>query len=774
MVNSGLHNIFPLGCAYTKNSGIAAGLSPEEIVMHLEVGCNAKNEKTLFTGTRMVVSKNESNKISFVSFAFTPEYRYFNAVADYQEYKPEFFRPADGIDPRIIKTPETTCTIFYYGNFGKRPEHFYSTEPNRRQSGSYGSWAWGYAPFPGTGDWLIKPDQFKYPDSFNSNRRNNDPHKYIETRKKAIHAFRKPGIAFMFYIITWADKTFAEKYFPECVLTDPRANNVASNWVIGGGTDTRMLVYGNRYADMTLSDMTKLAETLDIAGFAYDCGAGIGWAVSPMPGVDKHPGRAYDEKGQVYVREAVGFALMMDHNHQLKNRDGYRLGVSSNIAGKMSLYFNIFRCDNLDTDATFTETFTATEDQEVLRFMLGSKPNNFGVGLDHEKHGNSLPWKSYSPKQIKDMYDSLRDTMLLYCFHRGCFFDISENWGCEKFIYYQPILSEVISAGPQTINAMRNTGKLWSSRYGKEFNTVLYIGNQTKKEVNLTPLADNKYLGGKDYIFAMFSGGEISNRVDKRMTAFPVTLKRRGIGLYRPVAAVTAGSEIDADASFSADAAQGKAKVTLKTPYGGEITFRIPEKCLPVEIRLNGKVIARNTSKATLPAGSKGEVEFIWKSDVFKLAEKELLEYPFVTFADGKVSAVPIVIPANPAEFTRYAGECMAEYFPFFYRETEKRKDITHRLLATGKTPEKGIMMIDNAPRGTYEVRLENGVLIMAADSPDKLYKLFFEVARVLDKKFWYYGVLGDMYSTLPKEKSTRDIRKKGGIGAGDKWSGIE
>ena len=775
MENKGLHGIFPLFAVYNKDYGIASGLSPEEIVNFMENGCSAKTAKNCFTGMRMVVSKGESNEISFVSFTFTPEYRYFNAVADYQEYKPEFFRPADNIDPRIHGTAETTANIFYYGGFGRRDPYFFNPEPARRQSGSLGSWAWGYAPFAGTGDWLIKPEQFKYPDDFNSPRaQKNDPFDYAKKRQVAIHNFRKADIAYMFYLITWADKKFAEKHFPECMLTDKRCTNVASNWVLSGGTDIRMLVYGNRFADMTLKDMTKIAETLDIAGFAYDCAGGVGWAVSPMPGVDKHPGRAYDDEGKVYVREAVGYALMMDHTHSLKNKDGYRLGVSGGIAGRMSIYFNTFRSDNCLTDATFSETFTAVDEQDVMRFMLGSKPHNFCVGLDHERHGNTLPWQSYTPQKIKEFYDSLRDMMMLFCFHRAFYYKVSENWGCEKFVYWQPIITETLNAGYQTVPAMRNTGKLWHSRYGKGLNTICYIGNQTKNEKKLSPQTDNKYIGSNDYLFAMMNGSILSNSVDKRLTTFPVTLKKRGIGLYRTVAEIAAGSKVNADASFSFDAVQGKAKVNFKTPYGGKITFRMPELSLPVEIKLNGQVIASNSTSATVPAGTTGEVEFSWKSTVFKVSEKELQEFPLVSFAEGKVSALPIVIPVNPAEFTRYAAERLAQYFPYYYRETENRRDINHEVRTTGKAPEKGVLMIDNAPKGTFEIRIDGNVLVLAADSPDALFKLNNMLSAVLDKKYWFYGTIGDMHSTLPGEKSTRAIRKKGGVGAGDKWSGIE
>ena len=257
MENKGLHGIFPMACVYSEKGGIAAGLSPEEIVMHMENGCQVKKAQNFFTGMRMVISKGESNEISFVSYDFVPDYRYVNAVADYQEYKPEFFHAAKGIDPRISSTPEGFNDTYYGGRFGKRPEHFYSPEPTRRMSGACGAWSWGYAPFAGVGDWEIRPDLYKYPDDFNSPRSKiYDPVKYAEIRKSAINGYRKANIAYMFYMITWADKNFASRHFPECMLTDKRATNEASNWVLTGGTDVRMLVYGNRFADMTLKAMT--------------------------------------------------------------------------------------------------------------------------------------------------------------------------------------------------------------------------------------------------------------------------------------------------------------------------------------------------------------------------------------------------------------------------------------------------------------------------------------------------------------------------------------
>jgi hypothetical protein len=234
-------------------------------------------------------------------------------------------------------------------------------------------------------------------------------------------------------------------------------------------------------------------------------------------------GRAYDQEG-VYMIAGAGNAKILDFIHQQK-KNGRSMGVSCNLAGNRVLYFVAMRTDNSLTDWAFSEAVNNANAEEVQRFLLGARPHNWCVLIDKENYGSSLPWQEYSPEKIMDVYNNIRDNLILYCYRFGYFPHDALAWGNVKIMKTMPILQRIICAGYQVVPAVKLNEKLWQARYGHGINTYLFTGNQKFKAQELTAIVDNKYLGKGDYIFCHDDGRSVPNLIENQTTSIKYSIK---------------------------------------------------------------------------------------------------------------------------------------------------------------------------------------------------------------------------------------------------------
>ncbi|MBE6356422.1 MAG: hypothetical protein E7058_04835 [Lentisphaerae bacterium] len=754
--NSDLYNSFPMTCIYDGKNGYAIGIEPMQIFNHIENGVIVKGERRTYYGVKLVVDKNSSEKVEFITFAFNPEYGYYNAVDEYQKAAKGVFDINPAIDPRLTKGMRTGNTLFYekLWNRGDTQRSYI-----RRMGGT---WAWGYAPFQAAGDWYGSRETVEKK-LYTNPLEIKDYDEFIRRRDAAINIHEKYNLAYFYYIITFCDEKLMLAKYADCAITDTGTNNRVSPWVFGRSIDCRMWGWGNKFAEDTLKNIKLINQKTIASGMAFDCSAAPGIA-REQPGVDKAPGRAWDEKG-IFVREATATAKWMDFVHTLKTGK-YTMGTVGNMAGGgKSLYYTSVRSDALNNDGSFSDAFSTPIDQEVMRFMCGNRPFNYCNGFDYEKYGSIMPWQDYTPEKIREIYDAYRDNILLFMFRYAYYPNINGSWGCEKIVRYIPIGQEVINAGYQTIPAIRVTGNLWFTRYGLDLGTIFFVGNQSLRTKKSAITVDNKYLGSGDYAFAHFDGKPLENTISDRLTKLNKEMVKKEIFLFRPVISFPAGSKaITAKSSFNADFTGGKAQVefTAAVPVSGKVTFRVPQDCEPLEIRFNGKTVAKNSAEWELPASTAGKFEFIWRSKVYRFNDKsELLDF---NAADARIFLAP-----DADKFDRYAVEHLVEYFKFCNDVLKFNTGVPKVLVGSNIVP--GSIRLVNGER-SISISKDKSLIISAPTAHDR-FELVFDLMQKLDTKYFYFGKFGDPASSFTTHEATKQMRAKGGIGLGANWPGM-
>ncbi len=755
--NSELYNSFPMGCVYTEKQGFAIGIEPMQIFNHIENGVQVNGgSRRVYYGVKLVVDPKKSEKVEFLAFDFVPDYGYRNAVAEFQDASDGNYAINPKVDPRLTKGSLSGDRI-YYEKLWNRGDIV--REYVRRQSGS---WVWGYAPFHATGDWYGRREVTEDKNLHTNTLEIPDYDEFIARRKKAIDMHEEYNQAFFYYIITFCDEKLMKHSYPDCWITDKNTSNRITPWVFGKSVECRIWGWNNKFGEDTVKAIKQINDNLDVRGFAFDCSAAPGIA-RKQPGVQTSPGRAWDKEG-VFVREAVATAMWMDVVHSLR-KGPYILGTVGNMAGGgKSLYYTSIRSDALNNDGSFSDAFTSPGDQEVMRFMCGNKPFNYCNDFDAEKYGTVMPWRDYSPEKIREVYNALRDNVILFMFRYAYYPYPNGAWGCEKIVRYLPIAQEVINQGYQTIPAIRVSGKLWFSRYGKGLNTCFFIGNQSLKAKEAVATVDCKYLGNDDYAFACMDGKALDNTLNERFTKLEKRMSSKEIFLFRPVMAFPAGvKDVRAKAFFKADFTGGTSTVefTAGKPVSGKITFRLPEACEGVEIRFNGKTVAEGTDHWTLQSASSGKLEFIWKSSIYRLSVKELLDFPF-----GKAL---IYLPTNADKYDRYAAKHLAEYFKFYDKVTGGTMGAPQIMPGTNPVP-GAIRFITGNPGVTLSP--DKSLLISGPTAKDR-FELTFKVMRLLDRKYFYFGKFADPGSAYARDPATQEMRTKGGIGKGANWPGM-
>lgn len=756
LANTDLYNSFPMACIYDGKNGYAIGIEPMQIFNHIENGVNVKGERRTYYGVKLVVDKGTSEKAEFITFAFTPEYGYYNAVDEYQKAAKGVFDVNPDIDPRLTKGMRTGNTLFYekLWNRGDNQRGFL-----RRMGGT---WTWGYAPFQAAGDWYGSRETVEKK-LYTNPLEIKDYDEFIRRRDAAINIHEKYNIAYFYYIITFCDEKLMQAKYQDCAITDTGTINRVSPWVFGRSIDCRMWGWGNKFAEDTLKSIALINEKTGAAGMAFDCSAAPGIA-REQTGVDKAPGRAWDDKG-IFVREATATAKWMDYVHSLK-KGKYYMGTVGNMAGGgKSLYYTSVRSDALNNDGAFSDAFSTPIDQEVMRFMCGNRPFNYCNAFDYEKYGAIIPWKDYTPEKIREIYDAYRDNILLFMFRYAYYPNVNGSWGCEKIIRYIPIGQEVINAGYQTIPAAKVTGNVWFTRYGLDLGTIFFVGNQSLRNKKSTITVDNKYLGSGDYAFAYFDGKVLENTIDKRMTKITKDLVKKEIFLFRPVMAFPAGSKaVNAKSSFNADFTGGNASVefTAASPVSGKVVFRVPQDCEPVEIRFNGKVVAKNSAVWEMPANASGKFEFTWRSTVYNFKNKaELLDFDF--------GNARIFQPSNADKFDKYSAEHLVEYFKFCENVLKIKTGVPRVLVGSNIVP--GAIRFVNGKRSVS--LSDDKSLIISAPTANDRFELVFDLMKQLDTKYFYFGKFGEPASDYTRHKATDQMRTKGGIGKGSNWPGM-
>ncbi|MFH0796924.1 MAG: hypothetical protein V2A65_07705 [Candidatus Omnitrophota bacterium] len=771
-----LFNTFPMACAYSKKSGVAVGIEAHQIFSHIENGLLYNtNQPVIYYGVKLVVDPKKVNKVEFITYTFNPDYGYLNAVDSYQKIFPDMFGAKTGVDKRVYTTAMTTSSLYYYEVQGRPDSLYISPEFPRRH---FGGWVWGYAPVQVIGDWYGTKEITENPDLHSMKDVEYGSYEtFQKNRRKGIEAASVRNAAYMFYVINWCDKKLADKFYPDCIVTDKNTTNLCNGWVLMNDADYRMWCGGNKFSQDMQRDIKKIAEELPISGFSLDCVSGP--ALCRQTGVETMEGKAYDSEG-VYAREGSGMAKMMDYIHGLK-RDDKTMGISSNLAGNALQYYVAMRTDNALTDWAFSEALNNITAEEIQRYLLGTRPQNWCILIDSEKYGSTLPWQEYSPEKIRQIYNNIRDNLILFSYRFAYFPHQALSWGNVKIMKAMPVFQKLIAAGYQVIPAVKLNEDLWRARYGNDLNSYLFIGNQKFTAQQITATIDNRYLGKRVYLFSKYDGTPVDNLIENNKTVINYSLKPKEPLILKAVLGIKdcGGAKVTGKAEEAGDIKSGRVKISLKSTKGikTEISVRLPEENSAVEVKVNDQAIgfksgeSRVVFAATL--GTDNKIEVGWKSNLFQVSEEQVLAYQFIT-PEGK-SRCTIVVDDAADENDNNTAFRLQEYFRYYYEKVKKDPGVKIPIKKKSEAGElKNAVLIGIDAKSGYGINIsaENNNLVITA--PDSLtrFEMVNRLMMVLDKKYVYYGVIGDPAdaNVYTRDPATQKMREKAGLGVGTVW----
>ncbi len=758
--NNSLPGTFPAAAVYNDAYGQAIGIAAGQIFSYIENSLYYENMRTLSFGVKLVLNPGESRDVEFITYGFTPDYGFLNAIDTYYSIYPEAFEAKSDIDPRIC---ETTDPMSVRDDERSHSKGYY--EGYRR---AFAGMTWWYAPFKKDGDWwgseaewdVVLARQNALEASYTVPLA--DFHKDL---KQQFDRADKNGIAPMFYIAPWCEEDLAKRRYANCTMKKNDGSIFKiEKWTLPWADDVSMW-WGGKFGADTKRDLSVIGRELPISGFALDCADGHMKAYASDVELGKIAGRAYDENG-VYAEETVAVANVMDYIHTIKG-DEYRMGTWGNFFNPFPYYVG-FRSDVALIEGHFTRVLQSMNEYQRLRYLLGSKPRKMFGGIDRETLGKSVDWKNTSPERIKTIYRNLWDSVLLACFKLDILPSADMVYGYTDIMKSMPVLLAVSKEGWEPIPAVKLDADIWNARYGNNLDTYIFVGNQQVAEKQINAAVDNKYLGKGAYLFSTFDGSALANSVQNGQTKLAFTLAPKKHIVLKALMNVTGPAQTAGEVSETGDVSAGRITAKLSADGPARVAARIPDSASAVSVMVNGASVkfTQTSSTVSFDASLKGESEVVvdWKSAIYLSSEKALQDFPYVS-ADG-TPACTILLKDNADEWDTAAASRLQEYFRFYF-EKVKGQSVLIPIKKESESPSGNLVVIDAG--ASESLRVDGNRLIIDGPAGRKRMAAMERLMRVLDGKYVYYGTIGGDYhsSWVAGDEDTKAMREKAGLGKG-------
>lgn len=634
---------------------------------------------------------------------------------------------------------------------------YWTYKPIREVLRRYHSgWDWAYAPYKRSGDiyghkdlWdykpLAKPFKLGYINkmaggefgSFDWNKLSVE-----EFHKNRDALFKKYGkrFGYAFYPAasgTWCELSLAKSRYPDAISTDTDGvvHIYKNGWTNNYDQDCRVFQMGTSFGEQFRKDLKLIYKQLDLPGFSFDC-AGCG-AYYRGPAVNNYdlPGRAWDDKG-VYIDSSVGTMSIVDF-------------IREELAPEKPRHKRPFIAGNgsVNVDAVMLECTTFAPNFQLWmpqwRYTFGALP-----GLIHGK-GYMIPstipdWASLTKDQFLARFTGLAVyqafTELRYGMHSS-----AQLYHGNRMAQYQlPELLECIRNGWQVqvpVKCDNGSKVLYSSRYGRGENTILFYGNPYEQEMPSKFAVANDLLGKGTYLFTrkMRDTGTLKQRIAKGETRFDFTLPARLPVLFEAVCGLSNVPECDVQVTSEKDVNKIVFKVDLanKSAFTSSVMPRWIHEFSDAKITLNGKEIAAGKA-VEFAENSKLVLEYT--SKIFKTTAKTILDFPYVN-KENKPAFFIRLAPGSQVEMDEV--ESLRQYFSFAAQ---------HKLLNKGVIPivrkdigkpyfELDFDEKDPAKHGIYAGKNFIRVVCGSAEDGEEILK---KVLYVMDIRFeHYFGISG-------------------------------
>lgn len=560
----------------------------------------------------------------------------------------------------------------HYRNWWSKPR----PEESRRLQYTH---EWAYAPYFRAGDMLMREDLWDYtPDNpvkdqnrpkfggvtINYKRTGRD--EFLRIRKENFLKYGK-RYGWMFYNNcsgVWCERLLAEKYYPDSLVKDKSVVTLIKGWSTGHDWEVRVFPMGTSWAKAFESDMKILADDLDLAGFALDCG-GAGAYYRGEAVKKPLPGRAWDAEG-IFIDQGVAVNHVVDFIHSLRPAPD-QLTVHNNGCQKGDICM---------LERPFLNVAAHRSMNPLYRWFIGPRPGNVhGHGFLFKE---MMPdWRNRTQEEFIDLIGRLSDYQIMSQFKWGLNQTFVTFYGNPQQVYIIPESLELIRAGWQSSVPVKLSPGFYvpySSRYGRAENTFFFFGNTSKKESCGVLSIDNSELtddGKERFIFLrkMRKEAETVNRIEGKYTNIDAVLPSRVPVLYETVAGV-----IDAPANFKAFVSGSKKleeqKFTIRLDgdkFTGSLAVRFIRNWALAEVTVDGKTVAFDlrdgrylTSRTEFNGNS--QITLKYRSAYFNLPEDKIVNFPYVN-ASGKVK-FRLHVPAGNDEALAFTGR-FTEYFDF-------------------------------------------------------------------------------------------------------------
>lgn len=746
-VHNTLRGKFPLCCAYSGQTTIAIGIEPLQYFSYLETTFTPSDAKSeVRSAVRIVVDPGKAETVAFAAYAFDGDQGYASALGKYYDLFPDAFRASPAVDPRVSDNGAT------YTAWTGRPQ----PEICRR---FHAGWEWCYAPFRRTGDWLGKKEYWDYqPARDFGEARKLSLEKFQEWRRDQMLNGRLCNVAMMFYVpsCVWCEERLAKEVYADSLTTDPKVKTYFDTpWVTGHDNELRMYPWGNKFGEACMADMKQIADSLDIAGFAFDTAEG--GAKYRGPGVKNSPGRAWDEEG-VYCDEGMAIGKMMDYVHSLKKGDRPLAVVSNPTAAPV--YICAFKSDAAMFEGTPWGRHGGVAPLSLRRF-LGRKTMVWWEDFLLEK---VTKWESMTPEQIRDAYQGLADFVVMKSAQIGSLPTPRISLGVPRIVDQIPALVDLVHAGWEPVSAVVPDERLWIGRFGRGVDTMVSASNATPNAEEFPIVIENSCLGKCAYVFTAYDGGELRCLVEEGRTKVSLPLKSRQtailraqMGIYPVVPVVCKISE-----AVAAESVKLSAELESHRTEKVRIICRIPDGYQPDSVVVNGQkvehIILKGKLNFDIPISGQNVLAVEFKSDTFDSPETALWGYPFV---EGAKASCQIVLGDNAGDEEKYAAQRLQLYFKVYCGqagETKADVEIPIRKASELKGDEKNLVVVDATPgedvvkkvagaavrpegrERSVKVVKDGAVLCISASTPAGVREATFRLLRVLDTKYVYYG----------------------------------
>ena len=519
---------FPLAVADNGKKGTALGFAPENILSGFS---RSLTEKELILETRIVIDSRRVQTLVITEFDFTPEFGWCNAVEEYQNAFPSYFRPVPGVDQRIYGVGG-----YLSGAHKQRAFQLHSA----RFSGI--NWEWTYAPWYESGNW--------YPVGAGWKKEKNEFRNYAKIRSNAMLSrkeydsalktqmlYGNKSAAMFYYILVKDIHQNVAKFYPQAVQGNSGLHSLPSN----RGKTKSAFAPGTALFDYLKEQLKQVVDNYEVSGFSFDM-ANSSYHFTTPSQLEYAVGRSWYDDGRIYTSDTVAPIPFADYIHTLK-RNGKPMGTIFNAALSKFSPFTMFRCDAAIMEGPPQYNYSIVL---PLRLIMGRKPFSFWHFTPAVSDGIKTGFLANDPAGKARVNLGLKQFYLLKCYELGV---NPMNWETIDGFWktHLPVLRSLSEAGYHPVSAVKNSAPFWVGRFGEASRTLLTVSNPKKEKVTRTLKVVNRYLGKDKYAF-LPQKGQLKQKFVNGETVFTLTLAPKEVVVLRTVAVKGNVSEFTASA----------------------------------------------------------------------------------------------------------------------------------------------------------------------------------------------------------------------------------